>query len=125
MNPWSLFHGGNQDGQVVNECWAGDNHKEYKNEKSPSKANGEQEEGEIESVEHDNYRSATKSPSPTIKEEIRLMFVKLMFCWITVKILAKEHGMASLENLASLSDDEITSICDLIRRPGGLIIERI
>ena len=35
--------------------------------------------------------------------------------------LVDDHGIDSPWTLASLSDKDITTICDLIRRPGGLV----
>ena len=43
-----------------------------------------------------------------------------MLSWTTVEKLVKDQGVDSLETLASLSDDNITSVCNKIRRPNGL-----
>ena len=61
----------------------------------------------------------TRDSHLTIKDQMKLIFVLLMFS----EIVAEKYnqGIDSPKILSSLSDDDLASICDLIRRPGGLV----
>lgn len=53
------------------------------------------------------------------------MFILLMFSQMVVKKLVDDQGMYSHEILGSLSDNDIVSICNMFRRPGGLLSEQM
>ena len=91
MKPGKLSHRGtdDQDRQEVNDCLEGDNHKDNEDEKSPSGADEKEEGDEIESIDHDKCESVDESPSLTIKEQMRAMFVRMMFSQIVTEKLWK------------------------------------
>ena len=49
------------------------------------------------------------------------MFFKLGFSQTVAQKLVYDQGIDSPQTLASLSDENITMICDVIRWPGGLV----
>ena len=64
---------------------------------------------------------ATVRPLPTTIEEMEEMFLRLGFSQTVAMKLVDDQGIVSLWTLASLSDEDIAAICDVIRRPGGLV----
>ena len=72
-----------------------------------------------------NQMLATECPPPKIKDEIQIMFLRLGFSPIMAWKLVTNQGIDSPQNLASLSDEDITVICDVIDMPGGLVGERM
>ena len=52
---------------------------------------------------------------------MKMMFVRMMYSQMVVKKLVK---IDSPDTLASLSVNNVTSICNVIRRPGGLVNRR-
>ena len=55
----------------------------------------------------------------TAKELMQSMFVRLMFSQMALEKLVEDLWTDFAETLASLSSDDITSICNVIRNPGG------
>ena len=64
---------------------------------------------------------AVPSLTPTIFEEIEEMFLRLGFSPAVVLKLMEDLWIDSPWTIASLSDEDITTICDMIHRPGGLL----
>ena len=56
---------------------------------------------------------------------MQLMFVSLIFSQTVAKKLLEEKGTDFPDTLANLSGDDITSICNVILRSGGLVTRRI
>ena len=67
---------------------------------------------------------ATLSPPPIIVEEMKKVFLRLGFSQPVVLKLVEDQGIDSLWTLASLSDEDIAAICDVIHRPGGLVSKK-
>ena len=53
------------------------------------------------------------------------MFLRLLFSQMVAQKLAEDQGINSSQILTSISDENITAICDAIRRHGGLVGGRI
>ena len=119
-NPGSLSCE-DQDGEEVHDHWK----RENKDEESPSEADDEQEGDDVDTTMLGNHGPAIASPAPTIKEEMQAIFVKLLFSQTVTKKLMEDQGINSLRTLASLSSDDIPSICDVIIRPGDLVNRRL
>ena len=64
---------------------------------------------------------AAESLPPTIIEEMEEMFLGLGFSETVAQKLVNDHVIDSPLTQASISDDNITAICVLIRKPGGLV----
>ena len=62
-----------------------------------------------------NYVPATESLPPTVKDEMQEMYFRLGFSQMVAQ------RIDSSQTLASLSDEDITAICDVIRRLGGSV----
>ncbi len=52
---------------------------------------------------------------------MRGVMTRIGFSEAAAQALVEEQGMDSLEEVKLLSDDEIQSLCKVIRRPGGTI----
>jgi hypothetical protein len=52
---------------------------------------------------------------------MRTMFVRIGFTNTASQVIVDEQGMDSLDEIRLLTDDEIESLCKVIRRPGGTI----
>ncbi|KAI2493825.1 hypothetical protein MHU86_20706 [Fragilaria crotonensis] len=52
---------------------------------------------------------------------MRAAMVRIGFTEMAAQALVDEQGMDSLEEIKLLTDDEIESLCKVIRRPGGMI----
>ena len=52
---------------------------------------------------------------------MRTMFIRLMFIKTVVEKIVDNQGIDSPETLSSLSDDDIASICDAIKRSSDLV----
>ena len=123
MNLASLSHGGddNQDRQEVPEYPDGDNCDMEEDEESPSGANKEkEEEEEVVPVMLGRCVPATES-LPSIIKEMEKIFLDLGFNQVVAQKLVDDQEIDSSKTLTSLSDEDITAICDVIRRPGGLV----
>ena len=59
--------------------------------------------------------------APTVFKEIEHMFLRLGFGQAVVLKLVDDQGINSPWTLASLSDEDIEAICDVIHRPNGLV----
>ena len=64
---------------------------------------------------------ATESLPPTIVEEMEEMFLRLGFSQTVAMKLVDDQEIFSSKTLASLSDKDIAAICNVIRRPDGLV----
>ena len=53
------------------------------------------------------------------------MFGRLMFSQMAAELLVEEQGRDSPQTLVSIFDVKIAAICDIIRRPDGLVSKRI
>ena len=107
--------------QKVPECPSGDNHKDKGDKKSSSEANDQGEEEEAVKAPPVAHALAMPSPPPTAVEEMEEMFLRLGFSQAVVLKLMEDQGIVSPWILASLSDENITAIGDMIHRPGGLV----
>ena len=67
------------------------------------------------------WTPARESPLPTIVEEIEEMFLRLGFSQPVAMMLVDDQKIDSPRTLASLSNKDINSIHNLIRRPDGLV----
>ena len=54
---------------------------------------------------------------------MRAAIVRIGFSDQAAKALLEEQGIATLVEIRLLSDDEIESLCKVIRRPGGTIAQ--
>ncbi len=52
---------------------------------------------------------------------MRAAMVRIGFTEMAAQALVDEQGMDTLEEIKLLTDDEIESLCKVIRRPGGMI----
>ena len=52
---------------------------------------------------------------------MRAAMVRIGFSEQAAQALVEDQGIATLEEIRLLSDDEIESLCKVIRRPGGTI----
>ena len=118
---FSCGHDRDQDGQEVPKCPDGNNHDAEEDEKSPSGANKQKEEDEVETMSLAWCTPATDILPLTIIEEMEEMFFRLGFSQTVAMTLVHDQGIVSTWILAHLSDNDIATICDVIRRPGGLV----
>ena len=119
----SLSCGGDdkQVGQEVPECPSDDDHEDERDEKSLSEANDQGEKKEAVKVPLAACNPAASSLQPTVVKEMEDMFFRLGFNQAEVLKLVEDQGIDSPWTLASLSDEDITAICDMINRPSGLV----
>ena len=54
---------------------------------------------------------------------MRAAMVRIGFSEQAAQALVEEQGIATLEEIRLLSDDEIESLCKVIRLPGGTIAQ--
>ena len=73
----------------------------------------------VETVPLARCAPATESPPPTIIEEMKEVFLKLEFSQRVAMKLVDDQGIDSPWTLASISDKDITTICNMSQRPGG------
>ena len=106
--------------QEVPECPSGDGWKDNGDKKSLSEPNKQKEEDEVVMAPRVTYTPAAPSPPPTIVQEMEEMFLRLGFSQAVVLKLVDDQGIDSPWTLASLYDEDIADICDVIHRPGGL-----
>ena len=126
MNLASSSHGGcsEQAGQEVSECLSDDNYEGKRDKKPLSEADNQEEEEVAAEVPPAACTPAIPSPSPMVVKEMEEMFLRLGFSQAAVLMLVEDQGMNSPWTLASFSDEDITIICDMIYRPGGLVNRR-
>ena len=96
----------------------GDNHDKDENKKCLSEANVKKEEDVAEKMPPVVHAPAMPSPPPTVIKEMDEIFLRLGFTQTVSMKLVDEQGINSLQTLASLSDEDITAICNVIHRPG-------
>ena len=65
-----------------------------------------------------NSMSATECPPLTVKDEMQIVFLRLGFSQTVAQMLM---GDQRIDTLASLFDEDISTICDVIRRHGRLV----
>ena len=68
---------------------------------------------------------AIESPPLTFNDEVQMAFVQLLFSQMVVEKLVQDQRVDFPRTLASLSYENITAICYIIRRPGGLVSRRM
>ena len=110
----------NQDRQEIPECQGGYGHGN-KDREPPSGA----DEGKVATVVLGSCMPAAECQPLTIKNQMQGMLLRLRFSQTVIQKLVKDQGIDSPLTLASLSDENITVICDGTRRPGGLVSERM
>ena len=88
---------------------------------SLSEAVEQKEEDGDDTVLHVSYAPATESPQPTIIKEIKEMFLRLGFSQTVAMKLVNDKEIDSPLTLASLSDENTATICNIIRRPGSSV----
>ena len=64
---------------------------------------------------------AAPNPPPTIVKQMEEMFLRLGVCQAVVLKLVDDQGIDSPWTLASLSDENIATICGRLHRPNGLV----
>lgn len=123
MHTSQALHGGDGkgDGQEVLKCPDSEKHDIEEDEESPNGANKKKEEDEVVTVMLQRCTPAAESPPPTIFKEIEEIFVRLGFNQMIAQKLVEDQGIDCPQTLAGLSDEYITTIYDIIRRPEGLI----
>ena len=94
---------------------------EDENEKSLSEVNKQKEEDVVEMLPPEGCALATQSLSPPVDEEMEEMFLRLNFSQAVAMKLVDEQGIDSPWTLASLSDANIATICNMIDRLGRLV----
>ena len=82
-------------------------------------------EDEVETVLLAICAPGGESPPPTIIEKIEEMFLRLSLSQTVAMNLVDNQGIVSTQTQASLSDEEIATICDVIRRPSGLLSRKM
>ena len=94
-NPGSSSCGGagDWDRQEVHEHQAGGKHEDNVDEESPSRTDEEQEGDEIESIDHDKCRFASKASPLTIKDQIMAMFIRPIFSQTVAEKLVEDQGI--------------------------------
>ena len=108
---------GHWDWQEFPECPDGDNNDAEKDEESTSRANKQKEEDEDEPA---RCTPAAESLLLTIIKEMEEMLLRLGFSQTVAMKLVDDQVIESPWTLASLSDEDIVTTCDMIRRPGSL-----
>ena len=72
-----------------------------------------------------NCMPAIECLPPTIKDEMQVMYLRLDYSQTVVEKHVVDQGIDFPCTLASLSDKDISEICDVIRRPGGIVTRSI
>ena len=112
---------GNQDRQEVPKCTDGDDHDMEANKESPSGANKEKQEDEFVTVMLGRCTPAAESAPLIIIEEMEEMFLRLGFSSTVTQKLVDDQEIDSPQTLMSLSDEDITAMCNMSRWPCGLV----
>ena len=68
-----------------------------------------------------SHAPPAESLPPTVVEDIGEMFLRLGFSQTVTIKLVDDQWIDSLQTLASLSNKDITTICNVIHRPGKLV----
>ena len=121
VNLASLLHGGNskQDGQEVLKHPDSDDHGMEEEKKSASGANEQKEEDEVETVLLARCVLAMKSLPPTLSK--KQIFLRLGFSQTVTQKLMDDQWIDYPWTLASLSDEDIAAIFDMIKRTDDLV----
>ena len=114
----SLSDGGDskQTRQEVPECPDGDHHDKDQDKKFLSEANKQKEEEKAAMASLVSCTQAAPSPPPTIIQEMEVIFLRLGFSQTVAMKLVDDQGINSPWTLASLSDEDIATIFDVICR---------
>ena len=67
--------------------------------------------------------TAVESPFLTINNKVQMMLLRMGFNQTVSQKLVKDLGIDTLQIIDSHSDEDISVICEVIRRPGGLSTE--
>ena len=126
-NPERSSHGGDsdQDKQEILDHQEGDDHNYDEDEKCASGADEEKEGDDLNTTMLGDCYPAIASSPPTIKDKMHAMFLRLLFSQMVVKKLVENQGIDSSRSLASLSENDITAICDVIKMPYGSVSGRM
>ena len=106
---------------MATKCHDDDNHGGNKDKESPSESNEEKEEDNVTTVVLGTCMPATIFLPPTMEDEMKVLFLTLDFSQTVAQKLMEDQGIDSPLSLASLFDEDITAICDVMRRPGGQV----
>ena len=60
-----------------------------------------------------------------IRDEMQVIFIRLLFSQMMAEKLVLDQGMASLKTLVSLSDDNITVLFDITKWPVDVVSGRM
>ena len=112
---------GKQVGQEIPEHLGSDDHKDEGDEKSSSEAKNQGKEEEAVIVLLIACALAAPNPAPTIVKQMEEMFLRLGVCQAVVLKLVDDQGIDSPWTLASLSNEDIAAIYNVIHRPVGLV----
>ena len=86
-----------------------------------SGADKQREEDEDDTAPPERCAPAAESLQPTTVKEMKEMFLRLGFSHTVAMKLVDDQGIDFPWTLASLSDKDIAAICNVIRRPHGLV----
>ena len=127
MNLMCLSHkcDGNQDGQEVSEHTDGGNCNKGEYKESSSGPHKQKEEDVDDTASPARCMPDRESLPLTIIKEMEEMFLRIGFSQTVAMKLVGDQGIDSPLILASLSDEDITTICNVIRRPGGLVSRKL
>ena len=121
--PWELVTWGwwQPNGQEVHNHQEDDSYDDNETEQSPSGADKGKESNEVDTIMLGECGPVIESIPPTIKDEMQMMFIRLLFSQMMAEKLVEDWGIYSPWTIASLSDDGITVIFVVILRPCGLV----
>ena len=115
MNVASSSHGGDcKWEQEVPEHPDGDNNKAKEDKKSLSEANKQKEEDVVETVPLVRCAPAAESLPPTVVEEMEEIILRLGFGQTVAMKVVDDQG---IDSPWSLSDENITTIWDMMQKP--------
>ena len=92
---------------------------------SLSGANKDKEKEDVVTVMLGRNVPATESPLLTTVEDMNEMFLRLRFSQTVAMKLVDDQGIVSPWTIASISDEDIATVWDVIRRPGGLVSSKM
>ena len=94
---------------------------EDEDKKSSSEADKQKEEDVAEMMPLVRHALGAPRLPPTVIKEMKEMFLRLWSSQIVAIKLVYGQGIDSPWTLASLSDEDIIAVCNVIHRPGGLV----
>ena len=127
MSPGNLSHGGdgNQDGQDVHGHLEDDNHSYNEVKEPPSDSNKEKNDDLIHTIMIGNHMPAIEYLPLTINDEIKIMFLTLGYSQAMGQKPVEDQGIDSSWTLTSLFVDNVSAICEVIKRPDGIVSRKI